>query len=120
MVWVRFHIMDDPICYELRQDNAPPNIVKTVRDFCSKHMQLLPWAAYSPGMSPIEHGWDLVGWCFARDPRPPASKDKLLLRIQAIWNSLPQEDIQNLIESMPRRITTLTTLIAVRGGYTKY
>ncbi|GFU60483.1 transposable element Tc1 transposase [Trichonephila clavipes] len=58
------------------QDNAHPNVAKTVRDFCSaQHMQRLPWPAYSPDMSPIEHVWDLVGRRFARDLRPAASKD---------------------------------------------
>ncbi|GFX63599.1 transposable element Tcb1 transposase [Trichonephila clavipes] len=71
--------------------------------------------AYSPDMSPIV--WDLVGQRLTRDPRPAASKDELLLRIQAIWNSLPQADIQNRFDSMPRRIAIL---IAARGGYTKY
>ncbi|GFU05104.1 uncharacterized protein TNCV_574551 [Trichonephila clavipes] len=61
----------------------------------------------------IRHVWDLVGRHLARDPRLAASKDELLLRIQAIWNSLPQADIQNLFDSMPRRT-------AARGGYTKY
>ncbi|GFV77291.1 transposable element Tcb1 transposase [Trichonephila clavipes] len=79
-------------------------------------MQLLPWPAYSPDMSPTEHMWDLVRRCLAREPRPAASKDELLLRIQAIWNSLPQADIQNLFDFMPRR----TAFIAARGGYTKY
>ncbi|GFU93602.1 transposable element Tcb2 transposase [Trichonephila clavipes] len=60
----------------LSLDNAHPHVAKTIRDFCSaQHMQLLPWSAYSPNMSPIEHVWDLVGWRLARDPRPAASKD---------------------------------------------
>ncbi|GFW78010.1 transposable element Tcb1 transposase [Trichonephila clavipes] len=80
-------------------------------------MQLLPWPAYSPDMSPLEHVWDLVSQHLARDPRPAASKDELFLRIQAIWNSLPQADIQNLFDSMPRRIAAL---IAAHGGYIKY
>ncbi|GFX44889.1 transposable element Tcb1 transposase [Trichonephila clavipes] len=80
-------------------------------------MQLLPWLAYSPDMSPIEHVWDLVGQHLAHHPRPAASKDELLLRMQAIWNSLPQADIQNLFDSMPRRIAAR---IAARGGNTKY
>ncbi|GFY07206.1 transposable element Tcb1 transposase [Trichonephila clavipes] len=80
-------------------------------------MQLLPWPVYSLDMSPFEHVGDLVDWRLARDPRSAASKDELLLRIQAIWNSLPQADIQNLFDSMPRRISAL---IAARGGYTKY
>ncbi|GFX42038.1 transposable element Tcb2 transposase [Trichonephila clavipes] len=101
-----------------QQDSTRPHVVKTVRDFCAAHhMQLLPWGAYSPDMSPIEQVWDLVGRRLARDLRPAASKDELLLRIQAIRNSLPQAYIQNLFGSMPRRIATL---IAARGGYTKY
>ncbi|GFW80982.1 hypothetical protein TNCV_3780611 [Trichonephila clavipes] len=60
------------------QDNARPHVAKTVRDFCSaQHMELLPWPAYSPDMSPIEHVWNLVGHRLALDPRSAASKDEL-------------------------------------------
>ncbi|GFU60141.1 transposable element Tcb2 transposase [Trichonephila clavipes] len=94
--------------YVLRQDNTRPHVAKSVRDFCSaQHMQLLPWPAYSLDMSPIEHVWDLVDQRLARDPRPAASKDEPLLRMQAIWNSLPQADIQNLFDSIPRSIRIL-------------
>ncbi|GFV40598.1 transposable element Tcb2 transposase [Trichonephila clavipes] len=83
----------------------------------AQHMLLLSWSAYSADMSPIKHGWDLVDRRFTRDPRSAASKDELLLCIQAIWNSLPQADIQNLFDFMPRRTATL---LAALGGYTKY
>ncbi|GFY08874.1 uncharacterized protein TNCV_4660671 [Trichonephila clavipes] len=47
-----------------QQDNVRPHVAKTARDFCSaEHMQLLPWPAFSPDMSPIKHEWDLVGRC---------------------------------------------------------
>ncbi|GFV14489.1 transposable element Tcb2 transposase [Trichonephila clavipes] len=85
MVSGRFYIMDEPICYKLRQYNAPPHAAKTVRDFYSvQHVQFLPWSAYSSDISPIEHIRDLVSLHLARDPRPGASKDELLLHIQAI------------------------------------
>ena len=101
-----------------QQVNAHPHIAKTVRVFCSaQHVQLLPWPAYSPDMSPIEHVWELLGWRLTRDPRPAASKDELWLRMQAIWNFLPQADFQNLFNSMPRRIAAL---IVERGGCAKY
>lgn len=101
-----------------QQDNARPHVARIVRDFFSaQHIQLLPWPAYSPDMSPIEHVWDMVGRRLARDPRPTVSKDELWVRIQTIWNSLPQADIQHLFDSMPRRIEAL---IAARGGHTKY
>ncbi|GFT25192.1 transposable element Tc1 transposase [Trichonephila clavipes] len=68
-----------------QQDNTRSHVAKTVRDFCSVQlMQLLPWPAYLPDMSPIEHVWDLIGWRLTRDPRPAASKDELLLHLQAI------------------------------------
>ncbi|GFV48632.1 hypothetical protein TNCV_5069171 [Trichonephila clavipes] len=66
-------------------------------------------------MSHIEHVWDLVGRRFAREPRPAASKDEFLLRIQEIWNSLLRA--QNIFDNRPRRIETL---IAAHGGCTKY
>ncbi|GFW30989.1 transposable element Tcb1 transposase [Trichonephila clavipes] len=79
-------------------------------------MHLLPWPTFSPDMSPIKYVWDLVGRRLARDQRPAASKDELSLRIEAIWNSLLQANIQSLFDSMPRRIAAL---IAARGGYPK-
>ncbi|GFT05958.1 transposon Tf2-6 polyprotein [Trichonephila clavipes] len=86
---------------------------RLVKTGSAQHMQLLPWPAYSPDMSPIEHVGDLVGRCLTRDPRTAASKDEFLLRIPVIWNSLPQADIQNLFDSMSHCIATL---IAARVG----
>ncbi|GFS76699.1 uncharacterized protein TNCV_1622721 [Trichonephila clavipes] len=84
------------------------HMLQRLFETCSvQHMQLLPWLAHSPDMSSIEHVWDLVGWCLAHDPRPVASKDELFLRMQTIWNSLPQVDIQDLFDSMPRRVAAL-------------
>ncbi|GFX48536.1 transposable element Tcb2 transposase [Trichonephila clavipes] len=63
-------------------------------------------------MSPIKHEWDIVGRRITRDLHPVASTDELWLRIQTIWNTLPQADIQNVFNSMPRRVAAL---IAARG-----
>ncbi|GFY36548.1 transposable element Tcb2 transposase [Trichonephila clavipes] len=101
-----------------QQDNARPHVAKTVKSYLdSQQVQLLPWPAYSPDMSPIEHVWDIVGGRLARDLRPVVSTDELWLHIQTIWNTLPQADIQNLFNSMPCRVAAL---IAAPGGHTKY
>ncbi|GFX21209.1 transposable element Tc1 transposase [Trichonephila clavipes] len=101
-----------------QQDNARPHVTKTVKSYLdSQQVQLLPWTAYSPDMSPIEHVWDIVGRRLARDLRSVASTDELWLCIQTIWKTLPQADIQNLFNSMPRRVAAL---IAARGAHTKY
>ena len=99
------------------QDIARNHVAKTVRDFCSPQAMQLPLSAYSLDMSPIEQVWDLIGRRLVRDPHPAASKDELWLPIQAIWDSFPQTDIQNLFDSMPRRIAALT---AALGGYGEF
>ncbi|GFT35981.1 hypothetical protein TNCV_4342911 [Trichonephila clavipes] len=48
-----------PLSEQVSGSNASQNVGVFV---LVQHMQLLPWPAYSHGMSPIEHVWDLVGW----------------------------------------------------------
>ena len=101
-----------------QQDNACPYIAKTVWDFClAQYMKLFPWPAYLPDMLPIEYGWDILVCCTARDPHLATTRDEISLCMQAVWNTIPQADIQNLFDSLPRRIAAL---IAALGGYTKY
>ncbi|GFV16397.1 hypothetical protein TNCV_1525431 [Trichonephila clavipes] len=97
-----------------QQNNARPHVAKTVRDiYSAQHMEFLPLPVYSPDTLPIVHVWDLLGRRLARDPCPAVSKDEFLLRIQAIWNSLLQADVQILFDSMLRCIATF---LAARGG----
>ncbi|GFX49152.1 transposable element Tc1 transposase [Trichonephila clavipes] len=80
----------------------------------SFHSKLLSGPADSPL---TEHVWDLLGQHIARGKSPTASKDGLRVRVQTIWVSLLQADIQHLFDFMPR---LMAALIAARGGYTKY
>jgi hypothetical protein len=42
-----------------QQDNAQPHAAQVVRDYLTQqHVDLLPWLAVSPDLSPIEHVWD--------------------------------------------------------------
>ncbi|GFS79298.1 transposable element Tc1 transposase [Trichonephila clavipes] len=60
-----------------QQDNVRPHVAKTVKSYLdSQQVQLHPWPAYSPDMSPIEHVWDIVGGRLARDLRPVVSTYK--------------------------------------------
>ncbi|GFV52940.1 transposable element Tcb2 transposase [Trichonephila clavipes] len=100
-----------------QQDNARPTCCKDCSRLLFSPTHATSSSAYLfAGYVAIEHVWDLVGPRLARDPRPVASKNELLLRIQAIWNSLQQAGIQNLFDSMPRSIAAL---IEESGGYTK-
>ncbi|KFM72979.1 Transposable element Tc1 transposase, partial [Stegodyphus mimosarum] len=65
-----------------QQDNARPHTARIVKSFfAAQQVQLLPWPACSPDMSPIEHVWDVIGRRLARDPRPVASADELWITI---------------------------------------
>ena len=99
-----------------RQDNARPHVARIVHAFFQRRrVSLLPWPARSPDMSPIEHFWDMVGRRLNRQGPPAPTLDSLWTRIQTAWRDIPQEDIQGLFYSMPRRIETLIT---AHGGFT--
>ncbi|GFW51523.1 transposable element Tcb1 transposase [Trichonephila clavipes] len=65
MIWVRFRIMDDPICYELRSNTCNFFLVLLIR----RIFRLLSM-------------WDLIGRHLARAPHHAALKDERFLRIQ--------------------------------------
>jgi hypothetical protein len=49
-----------------QQDNARPHVARVVRDYLTQqNVDLLPWLAVSPDLSPIEHVWDEMGRRYA-------------------------------------------------------
>ena len=43
-------------------DNARPHVARIFTQFLeAENVPVLPWPAYSPDMSPIEHVWDALG-----------------------------------------------------------
>lgn len=101
-----------------QQDNARPHVARIVQAFFEeRQVPLLPWPARSPDMSPIEHVWDMVGRHLVRHGPPVTGVTDLWARLQTAWREIPQDRIQNLFDSMPRRIAAL---IAAHGGHTTY
>ncbi|GFU78135.1 transposable element Tcb1 transposase [Trichonephila clavipes] len=44
-----------------QQDNTQPHVARIVqRFFVNYQIELLPWPAYAPGLSPIENVWSMV------------------------------------------------------------
>ncbi|GFX33744.1 transposable element Tcb1 transposase [Trichonephila clavipes] len=85
-------------------DNARPHRANIV-DEClqSEDITRMVWPAYSSDLNPIEHVWDMLGRRIAaRQPRPtglPELRRALLEK----WFNIPQDQIDNLILSMPRQ-----------------
>ncbi|GFU18815.1 transposable element Tcb1 transposase [Trichonephila clavipes] len=77
-------------------------------------IEFLPWPACSPDLSPIENTWSMVAQRLTQITPPVATPDQ---RVEAAWSAVPQEHIQNLFESMPRR---MAAVISNNGGYSGY
>ncbi|GFW86011.1 transposable element Tcb1 transposase [Trichonephila clavipes] len=77
-------------------------------------IELLPWSARSPDLSPIENMWSMFVQRLTQITPPAATPDQLWQRVEAAWSAVPQEHIQSLFESMPRRVAAV---ISNTGGY---
>ncbi|GFX38507.1 transposable element Tcb1 transposase [Trichonephila clavipes] len=101
-----------------QQDNARPHVARIVQRFFVNHqIELLPWPAHSPDFSPIENMWSMVTQRLTQITPPAVTPDQLWQRVDVAWSAVPQEHIQSLFESMPRRVAAV---IFNNGGYSGY
>ncbi|GFS66096.1 transposable element Tcb1 transposase [Trichonephila clavipes] len=63
----------------------------------------MDWPAYSPDLNPIEHVWDMLGRRIAARQPPPTCLPELRRALIDEWCNISQDQIDNLILSMPRR-----------------
>ncbi|GFX87557.1 transposable element Tcb1 transposase [Trichonephila clavipes] len=87
------------------------------RFFVNHQIELLPWPARSPDLSPIENTWPMVAQRMTQITLPAATPDQLWQRVEVSWTAVPQEHIQSLFESKPRRVAAG---ISNKGGYSGY
>ncbi|GFT75442.1 transposable element Tcb1 transposase [Trichonephila clavipes] len=61
-----------------QQDNARPHVTHTAqRIFFNHQIELLPWRARSPVLSPIENMWSIVAQRLTQITPPDATPDQL-------------------------------------------
>ena len=107
--------VDDIIC---QQDNDPKVTSKKAQRWFKDHKFTVPkWTAQSPDLSPIEHLWNYLKRRLEEFEEPASSVSKLWDIVQKLWEEIPREEHQKLIDSMARR---LSTIIKAKGGYSKY
>ncbi|GFW52263.1 transposable element Tcb1 transposase [Trichonephila clavipes] len=73
--------------------------------------------AYSPDLNRIEHVWDMLRRRIAARQPPPTCLPELRMTLLDEWCNIPQDQIDNLILSMPRRCKAC---IASSGRHTQY
>ncbi|GFT58518.1 transposable element Tcb1 transposase [Trichonephila clavipes] len=101
-----------------QQDNAQPHVTRIVQMFFVNHqIELLPWPAHSRDLPPIENMWSMVAKRLTKITPPAATPDQLWQRVEAAWSAVPQQHIQSLFESMPRRVTAM---ISNNGSFSGY
>ncbi|GFU55646.1 general transcription factor II-I repeat domain-containing protein 2 [Trichonephila clavipes] len=97
-------------------DNATCHRTLAVQDCLdSEGIQRLVWPARSLDLNPIENVWDALGRQVAGRNCPPTNKNTLIRALTEEWDKLPQQLLDNVVQSMVRRVTVTIskTLIAV-------
>ena len=79
-------------------------------------IELLLWPAQSADNAPIEHLWGHVKNRLKEYDHPSSGILELWERVEKEWNKIQPEVVQNLIESMPRRV--VAAVVKAKGGYT--
>ncbi|GFW08477.1 transposable element Tcb2 transposase [Trichonephila clavipes] len=83
----------------------------------SEGIQHLVWPARSPDLNPIENVWDALGRQVAGRNYPPTNKNTLIRALTEEWDKLPQQLLDNVVQSMVRRVECCITLY---GGHIPY
>ena len=100
----------------LQQNNDPKHTAKkTNKFFEDSNIKLLEWPAQSSDLNLIENLWSVL------DSKVPLEKRKnkndCFKNLQLAFENIDKNYIENLINSIPRR---LEAIIKAKGGHTKY
>ncbi|GFT70431.1 transposable element Tcb2 transposase [Trichonephila clavipes] len=99
-------------------DNATCHRTLAVQDCLdSEGIQRLVWPARSPDLNPIENVWDALGRQVAGRNYPPTNKNTLIHALTEEWDKLLQQLLDNVVQSMVRRVERYITL---HGGHIPY
>lgn len=99
-----------------QHDNARPHRARMVLDFLDANdLIVLPCAACSPDMSPIEHCWDVMDRRVRSRQQLPANRQDQVDSLQEEWHRIPRDVIRWLTFSVRRRAFACTE---ARGGHT--
>ena len=101
-----------------QQDNARPHVARDNMDYMRQNnIDVLPWPALWPDLSPIEHLWDQLDRRVRKRQQQPQTLNQLLAALMEEWQRIPQVSINRLIAPMRRRCVAV---INNRVAFTRY
>lgn len=110
--------LDDETTYVFQDDNAPVHRANSVLVWKEENLiHSLPWPAQSPDLNPIEHLWDHLGRKLHEHKPIPKNKRELVLALEDEWSKIDESVLENLVNSMPRRVIAV---IGSEGNPTPY
>ncbi|GFS81929.1 uncharacterized protein TNCV_2497161 [Trichonephila clavipes] len=96
-------------------DTATCHPTLAVQDCLDREgIQRLVWPARSPDLNPIENVWDALGRQVAGRNYPPTNKNTLIRALTEEWDKLPQQLLDNLVQSMVARHLNVYSSVAWR------
>ncbi|GFU31575.1 transposable element Tc1 transposase [Trichonephila clavipes] len=99
-------------------DNATCHRTLAVQDsLASEGIERIVWPARSPDLNPIENVWDALGRQVASRNFPPAKQNTIIRALTKEWDKLPQQLLDNVVQSMVRRVECCITR---HGGHIPY
>ncbi|GFU66217.1 transposable element Tcb2 transposase [Trichonephila clavipes] len=98
-------------------DNGTCHPTLAVQDCLdSEGIQRLVWPARSPDLNPIENVWDALGRQVAGRNYPPTNKNTLIRALTEEWDKLPQQLLDNVVQSMGGHGWCLESAVDVSWG----
>ena len=80
-----FHRQQGDVLFQ--HDNAHPRTAAATQR-ALRGVQLLPWLARTPDLSPIEHIWDMMKWELTLSLDPATTIAELRQRLRDVWENL--------------------------------
>ena len=101
-----------------QHDNARPHVSRICQAYLAdNNVNVMPWPAFNPDLSPIEHLWDILDRRVRKRNPPPTSHDELRQALTEEWENITIRQVNGLINSMHRRVRAA---MAANRGHTRY